>query len=223
MRYVGPRHIVIDGNPAPVPFWVPAPWGEATATIVGGGPSHVAIPAEAYRGRRFIAVNSACRHVRPVATAKDILYFSDNSWSERFEGLIRDWPGIVVTSNRNTKARLGPLVNRLDLTALTAYAGVRSDYVQASSGHTAACLAAMMGAAQLVLIGFEGGYVNGRSHGHTDYVQHDEHAFRERFLPGWTGLAPAFRRLGVKVWNATPQSAVTDFPMVDFPRQDRNE
>lgn len=217
MRYVAPRHIVIDDQPAPVPFWEPDVWGEATAVIVGGGPSHVEVPANAYRAHRLIAVNSACRHVRPIATTKDILYFSDNSWSERFEGLIRDWPGVVVTSNRNTKARLGTLVNRLDLTAVTEYAGASPDYVQASSGHTAACLAAMMGARRLVLIGFEGGYVNGRSHGHNDYTQHDEHAFRERFLPGWTGLAPAFRRLGVEVLNATPHSAVTDFPLIEYP------
>tara|TARA_R110000868_G_scaffold361938_3_gene623965 strand:- start:4240 stop:4902 length:663 start_codon:yes stop_codon:yes gene_type:complete len=216
MRYVGPRRIVIDDNPAPVPFWEPSPWGEATAVIIGGGPSHVAIPADAYRAHRFVAVNSACRHVAPIATANDILYFSDNSWADRFEHLIRTWPGLVVTSNRNTKARLGALVNRLNFTAVIEYAGASPDYVGASSGHTAACLAAMMGATRLVLIGFEGGYVNGRSHGHTDYVQHDEHAFRERFLPGWSGLAPAFLRLGVEVLNATPQSAVTDFPAVDF-------
>jgi hypothetical protein len=216
MRYVAPRHIVIDDQPAPVPFWEPDAWGEATAVIIGGGPSHVDIPADAYRAHRFVAVNSACRHVAPIASGRDILYFSDNSWAERFEHLIRTWPGLVVTSNRNTKARLGTLVNRLNLTAVTEYAGASPDYVQASSGHTAACLAAMMGATRLVLIGFEGGYVNGRSHGHTDYVQHDEHAFRERFLPGWSGLAPAFRRLGVDVLNATPRSAVTDFPTVDF-------
>lgn len=221
MRYVGPRHIVIDDNPAPVPFWTPDAWGAETAVIVGGGPSHVAIEPDRYRPFRLIAVNSACRHVRSVATERDILYFADNSWADRFEGLIRDWPGIVVTSNRNTKARLGSLVNRLDFDAVMSHMQAMPDYVGASSGHTAACLAAMMGASQIVLIGFEGGYVNGRSHGHTDYVQHDEHAFRERFLPGWTGLAPAFRRLSVKVWNATPQSAVTDFPMVDFPRQDQ--
>jgi len=216
MRYVAPRHIVIDDQPAPVPFWEPDAWGEATAVIIGGGPSHVDIPAGAYRAHRFIAINSACRHVSQVATGRDILYFSDNSWAERFEHLIRTWPGLVVTSNRNTKARLGTLVNRLSFDAVTTHMQAMSDYVGASSGHTAACLAAMMGATRLVLIGFEGGYVNGRSHGHIDYVQHDEHAFRERFLPGWSGLAPAFRRLGVDVLNATPRSAVIDFPTVDF-------
>lgn len=216
MRYVAPRHIVIDDQPTPVPFWVPDVWGEATAVIVGGGPSHTEVPVEAYRGRRFIAVNSACRHVRPVATDRDILYFADNSWSERFEDVIRAWPGMVATSNRHTKARMGAVVNRLDFDAVVQFMQAGPDYVGASSGHTAACLAAMMGAARLVLIGFEGGYVNGRSHGHTDYVQHDEHAFRERFLPGWTGLAPAFKRLGVDVFNATQQSAVTEFPTVEF-------
>ena len=214
MRYVAPRHIVIDDNPTPVPFWQPGPWGDVAAVIVGGGPSHVDVPPAVYRPYRLVAVNSSARHVLPVAKPEDILYFSDNSWSERFERLIRDWPGLVVTSNRNTKARLGHLVNRLNLVELTEWTKCSPDFVQASSGHTAACLAAFMGARQITLIGVEGGYVNGRSHGHTDYVQHDEHAFRERFLPGWTGLAPVFTRLGVRVFNATPVTAIREFPAV---------
>lgn len=73
-----------------------------------------------------------------------------------------------------------------------------------------------MGAARIVLVAFEGRAIDGRTHGHGDYSMADHGSFRERFLPGWTGLAPAFERLGVEVLNATPRSAVTDFPFVDF-------
>lgn len=216
MRYVAERHIVIDDRPAPVPFWDMPAWGDRPALILGGGPSHVDVPILAMRRFRLIVVNSACRHAETMARPDDILYFADNSWSERFPHLIRSWPGLVVTSNRGTKARFGPLVHRLDFDALTASIGVLPDFVGASSGHTAACLSAVMGARRVVLSGFEGRSVGGRSHGHSDYTQADPHAFRDRFIPGWSGLAPAFARMGVEVLNATPHSLITDFPTVSM-------
>lgn len=217
MRYVGPRHIVIDEAPAPVPFWEPDRSFEGlTVTLIGGGPSHADIDLEVLRGNRFIAINSGCRKVRPIATAEDLLYFSDNSWNERRPELALDWPGPVVTANRNAKARLGDAVRRVDVNAMCERLQAFPDHALASSGHGAACLAIAMGAKRLVLIGFEGQIIGGRSHGHDDYVQHDIPAYAERFVPGWTGLAPVFRRFGIEVVNATPISAITEFPRLSL-------
>lgn len=217
MRYVGERRIVIDDAPTPCPLWLPDRSFEGqSVVIVGGGPSHGRMDIEALRGHSFIVANSGCRKVRPVATASDILYFSDNSWAENRPAPIADWPGVVVTSNRNAKARLGDRVRYIDITALTERMRCAPDHVQASSGHTAACLAVDMGASRLVLIGFEARSIDGRTHGHGDYSQHDLAAFDERFVPGWEGLAPRFAELGVEVLNATPASAVTCFPTAEF-------
>lgn len=217
MRYVGDRHIVIDDRPAPSPIWEPGrEFDGQTVVIVGGGPSHARVDLDLLRGRRLIAVNSSCRRVCPIATADDILCFSDNSWAERFPDLIGDWPGRVVTCNRRSQAWLGQSVRRIDILDLTARIGVMSDHVQASSGHIATCLAAIMGARLVVLVGFEAQTVDGRSHGHSDYTQQDIPAYTERFQPGWHGLAPAFARMGVEVLNATPKSAITAFPMVEL-------
>jgi hypothetical protein len=215
-RYVGPREIVIDDNPAPVPFWAPdRSFQGRTVLLVGGGPSHVAFDLAQLEDVPFIAINSGCRHVRPMATADDILYFTDNSWAENRPELLRDWPGPVVTVNRNAKARLGAEVRRLDLDALTQTFQVRSDYVQASSGHIAACLATIMGARRIVLIGFECLQLDGRTHGHQDYSQDDPVSVYEQcFIPGWRALAPALERMGVEVVNATPISAIDVFPMM---------
>lgn len=217
IRYVGPRQIVIDGQPTPVPFWTPERLFEGRAVaIIGGGPSLADLDLDTLRGHPFIAVNSSCRTVSPIATSADILFFHDNSWNENRPQLAEDWPGRVVTSNRNAKARLGDKVCRLDMSVVAERIGALPDHVGASSGHTATCLAAMMGANPIVLIGFEGQAVAGRTHGHDDYYQHDLAAFRERFLPGWAGLAPAFARHGVRIINATPNSAVTEFPFANL-------
>lgn len=217
MRYVGPRHIVIDDRPAPAPFWIPdRAFAGLTVTIVGGGPSHARFDLDLLRWRRFIAVNSACRRLRDIATGADPLFFHDNSWAENRPELIADWPGPVMTSNRHAKARLGDRVQYIDMTALTEHMAALPDHVGASSGHTAACLAALMGARRIVLIGFECRAVDGRTHGHGDYSHHDIGVYAEQFLPGWRGLAPAFDRLGVEIVNATPGSAIEEFPVAEL-------
>lgn len=224
VRYVGPRQIVVDRDPAPVSFWEPdLAFSGLAVTIIGGGPSHADFDLALLRGRRFIAVNSACRRVRTIATERDLLFHHDNSWSENRPELVEDWPGPVVTSNRNTKARLGDLVRRIDMDELTRRFGVLPDRIGASSGHTAACLAAVMGAARVVLVGFECAAPGGRTHGHGDYTHHDTGIYAGQFLPGWSALAPAFDRLGVEVINATPGSAITDFPFADLGEALRGE
>lgn len=212
MRYVGPREVVIDNAPTPTPHWAPTrDFEEQTVAVIGGGPSLGTFDLSALCGKRFIVVNSGCRRLGKVATKDDILYFTDNSWSENRPGLVEKWPGIVVVANRHTKARLGDKVRYIDVTALTARMGVRPDYAQASSAHIGACLAADMGASKICLIGVECCSVSGRTHGHGDYVTQDTFLFESRFIPGWNGLAPAFTRLGVDVVNCTPDSAVTCF------------
>lgn len=217
MRYVGPRHIVIDDAPTPVPFWEPdRSFDGQTVVIIGGGPSLATFDLAGLYGLRFIVVNSGCRRLMPVATKDDILYFTDNSWHENRPELASDWPGPVICANRHVKARMGDAVRYIDVRDLTVRIGALPDFVQASSGHIAASLAVIMGAKRLVLMAFEGQAVNGQTHGHGDYTQTDVSAFTERFLPGWQGLARAFERMGVEVLNATPNSAVDCFPHVEW-------
>lgn len=216
MRYVGPRHVVIDDRPSPTPFWVPGQsFAGETVAVVGSGPSLSSFDLSVLKGHRFVVANSGCRRLRAVATGADILYFTDNAWNENRPALAEEWPGPVVTANRNAKARLGDRVRYIDVLALTAEMGAMPDHVQASTGHIAACLASIMGAARIVLIAFEcKADALGRTHGHADYNQHDLSVFEERFLPGWRGLAQAFARKGIEVVNATPRSAIAVFPSV---------
>ena len=212
IRYIGPRHIIRDNvNPVPVPFWeFNRIYQDKTIVIIGGGPSHIDIDLNLLHNINFCTVNSSCRKVKEIVKEEDILYFTDNSWSERFEDLVREWKGLVVTSNRNTKARLGNLVNRIDIVKLTEFMEIKSDYVQASSGHSAACLAVMLGAKRLCLVGFECQEIEGRTHGHDDYRQSDLNTFK-RFLKGWTALKIGFEDKGIEVFNCTTNSRIEEF------------
>ncbi len=219
MRYVGPRHFHIDANaPPPVAWaWTPESAGQVV-TIVGNGPSLAAVSPEALRGHRHVAINSACRWAAPIATAADFLYFADNSWNENHPALAEAWPGVVVTCNRYAAARLAQRARLLDVTALSIAAQGNPDHLHASSAHTAAVLAAAMGAARVVLLGMDGRIVAGRSHWHDDYQSLDPSPYADRFIPGWLGVAAVVEAMGVEIVNATPNSAVVGIPFLPLPK-----
>ena len=217
VRYIGPREIFIESEPKLVNFWdYGKEFDNELVVVIGGGPSHRDLDLNLLSNVNFLVVNSACRKVEKIAKKKDILYFSDNSWNENFPNLADNWKGRVVTSNRHAKARMGDRVNRIDISKLTEFMQVKSDYVQASSGHTAVCLAIHMGAKVVVLIGFEACAVNGKTHGHDDYQQIRTSVYEERFIPGWRGLRERFEELRVEVINSTPESKIKDFKFIDF-------
>lgn len=215
MRYVGPRHFHVDARDPPPAHWA---WGQDFAgqvvTIIGNGPSLAAVSPEALRGHRHIAINSACRWAAPIATAEDVLYFADNSWNENHPALAAAWRGVVVTCNRYAAARLAPRARLLDVTALSVAAAGNPDHLHASSAHTAAVLAAAMGAARVVLLGMDGRSVAGRSHWHGDYRSDDSSVYADRFIPGWLGVGHVVDAMGVEIVNATPDSAVVGIPFV---------
>jgi hypothetical protein len=199
------------------PFWEPdQSFAGLTVTVVGGGPSHTDFHPKLLRDHRLIAVNSSCRHVRPVATEHDFLFFLDHSWAQTRADLIADWPGPAVTTSRLTKIQLGNDVRRIDANDLSRRLNIKPDAFAASSGHAAACLAAIMGAARILLIGFECWAPKGRSHGHGDYKHRNTEIYARRFLPAWTAVASALNRFGVEIVNTTPGSAIPDFPRADL-------
>lgn len=195
---------------------IPARFRGLTVAIIGGGPSHADLDLALLKGRRFIAVNSACRKVSPIATAADLLFFHDDVWAETYPELVRDWPGLVVTTNAAAKARFGDRVWHIDTAVLAQQFGASHYHLGVSSGHAASALAVLMGAKRLLLAGFECRSIDGRTHGHDDYRQPELAAFANRFLPAWHALAPVFHEHGVEVLNVTPGSALTDFPVVDL-------
>lgn len=92
-----------------------------------------------------------------------------------------------------------------------------------STGHSAISLAIAMGASTVVLIGYDMRVVRGREHCHSDYGREDYIGgrrdltmYEKEFLPGFWGWNEAALGSGVRVLNATPGSAITEFPFADL-------
>ncbi len=184
---------------------IPPLFDGATVFVVGGGPSLRGFDWSRLAGRSVIAINQAAE-VLPQAA---LLLFSDVGWLERNRALVEGFAGHVVTTSMVAKALLP---SRLHLIGLSVAPGALP---ARSSGPIAVALAIAMGAVRVVLLGFDLRFVDGRSHWHDAHrAEHDQ--VYARMLEEWRGWGDAARVEGVEVLNATPGSALEEFPMIDL-------
>jgi hypothetical protein len=202
-------------------YWNPIPlFKGATVFCLASGPSLTRAVADRLRdaGARAIVVNSSCA----LAPWADVLYFTDSGWYEPRRELVANWTGAVVSMSRTAKRELPDKVNRVegqgDPMGPPSFARGRSVIQQGrSSGHTAVSLAIAMGAARVVLVGYDMRVVDGREHHHAEYSgARDLDQYAREFVPAFNGWRAAAEAVGAEIVNATPGSAVTEFPFVDL-------
>lgn len=213
-----------------------------TVFCLASGPSLNQADVDKLKGRRVIAVNSSCR----LAPWADVLFFTDNGWYEQRKDLVRDWMGLVVSMSRQAKRELDdpavrapgapPRVLRVKgcgdpdaqprqrppsggLPKVPGFPPVGSPEIQQgrNSGATAVSLAIAMGAACVVLLGYDCRVVNGREHFHDEYKgPRDLGLYQNEFLRAFNGWREAAAASGVVILNATHGSAITEFPFVNL-------
>lgn len=199
-------------------FWKPEPiWRGEMAFLLGSGPSLTAEIAAKLCGRHVIAVNSSAS----LAPWAEVLFFTDASWWEPRQDLVANWPGLVISLSRHAKRGMPDKVKRIHGETRCDFAPVGSETVRQgrSSGHTAIGLAVALGATTIVLMGYDMRVVDGREHFHDEYrgaPGRDLALYANQFLPGFKGWNAAALKAGVEIINATPNSALTEFPMADL-------
>ncbi len=204
--------------PREAEFWRPQPlWAGETAFLLAGGPSLADFDVARLRDRRVIAINSSCHRVLAAGIADPVLFFTDANWYEAHTDLIADWPGMVFTVSRTAKGRMPDKLHRVDLDARDDFKPDWPTLKQGrSSGHTAISLAAALGARRHVLLGYDMRIVDGRSHHHDEYKETDPNLYARDFLAAFAGWQAAAERAGIEILNATPGSALKEFPAVDI-------
>lgn len=215
-------------------YWPVEPlFAGQTVFCMASGPSLTGEVADQVRGRPTIAVNSSCS----VAPWASVLYFTDSSWYEPRRQLVADWAGLVVSMSRTAKRELPDKVRRIrtfgdpDLQGEFPPAGSGLVRQGRSSGHTAISLAIAMGAFQIVLLGYDCRVVGGVEHCHDEYLVggrrdyatekedprwNNKREYSTIFLRGYDGWMAAAMRAGAAILNATPGSAIQEFPFVDL-------
>lgn len=183
---------------------VPRLWPNETVVCVGTGPSLTQADVDLCRERaRVIVVNDAYR----LAPWAEVLYAADDKWwawhkgAPDFAGLKytiaptrRAWPGLVAL--RNT----GPHGLERDPS------GLRTGF---NSGYQAINLAVHLGAARVVLLGYD-------MTGDHYFGSHPDKT-RPPFVPclkAFATLRDPLAEAGVTVVNATRRTALTTFPCI---------
>lgn len=199
---------------------VPKIWDDEECFILGGGPSLSIVPFDQLSGKRVIAVNQAY-----TTGHWDALFFGDAGseakpgWFEHNEQALLDWGGLVVTKRHQYANRSWVRVAKCDSRdGLSDTPGVLN--WNRSSGACAITLAIALGARRVILLGFDGKLVNGRQNFHDEYAKWKLTKPTERhysivYRLGFSAIAKALPKRGIEVVNATPNSALDMFPIVD--------
>ena len=193
-------------------FWkIPKIWMNDTVYILGGGPSLNDTNLDLIHDRHVIGVNNAYLHGSWV----DICWFGDCRWYQWHKEGLRDYPGLVVTccTTLAGSTKRVKVVTRGDPRGIDR----RPDRVSwnRNSGASAINFAYHLGAKRIVLLGYDMRRVNDRTNWHEDHPCPQKNPY-PMFLKVFPEIKRDADKLGLEILNATPDSALTVFPMVDF-------
>mgnify|MGYP000850353151 FL=1 len=180
---------------------------------------------------KAIVVNSSCR----LAPWADVLYFTDNGWYEQRRELVANWPGLVVSMSRLAKRELPAKVKRVKgcgdpswpprlpgMPKRLGFPEPGGPYLHQgrNSGNTAVSLAIAMGAARVLMVGYDCQIVGGREHHHDEYKgPRDTTIYDLEFRHAFNGWNEAALNSGVTILNCTPGSAIAEFPFADLDQE----
>ncbi len=190
-------------------------WKHKTAVVIASGPSLTDEQCNAARATGFdtIVVNATFKR----APWANILYAGDFLFLKSYMAeIVRVFPGKVWTQDSSAAARW-PRLNRMK-GANRDGLGRSMIHLNGNSGVQALNLAYLFGSRRIILLGFDMKLgPNGERHHHADHphpmVQNQTF---EEWLHKLNKVARDLEAEKCEVLNATPGSAMTCFPQVDW-------
>lgn len=208
----------------------PEMWADQTVYIIGGGASVLKTPLHPIHDRCVLGVNNAFT----LGPWVDVTFFGDQAWWERECLALLRHPGLIVTC---LPGKIFADMKRVkQLTRNNSLLGIHTktqDQIRwnQNSGAASINLAILLGAAKVVLLGFD--FKTDRKHGlregHNWHDFHNQKAapaqdiYETKFLKGFKCIARDLEKLNnggwhrkVEILNATPGSALDVFPRVSL-------
>lgn len=197
-------------------YWVaprlPRLWEGSTVFILGGGPSLSQVDLKLLEGQRVIGVNDAYK-LGPVV---DAVIFNDAEWFKAHRQGLKGFGGMKFSTNGMTRKVDGINCLYPRLSGITLDEGCCA--LNKSSGGAAMNLAVILGAAQIVLLGFDmhapdpkqpNWHNNNIAVGVKGALDPKTYEIYRNAIA--RDIVPAMKRLKVKVINATPGSELKCF------------
>lgn len=193
---------------------VPKLWEGRTVYLLGGGPSLNNIDLERLKGERVIAINNAYMESR--APWAPVLYFMDWGWYNLHKSKLIKWPGLKVTVTEKCINEPGIRViswrHRLGLDPDPSYMTRGTN-----AGFGAISLAAKLGGVKIILLGFDMRMVDGQHNYHKGEHKRtvNDKIYENNFIKPFKSLLKPMKEWDIEIINATPNSALPYFPIVD--------
>lgn len=209
----------------PKVWTIPPMWAGRTAYILGGGPSLLGLDLcqgleGLLKGKRVIGVNTAFKFGPWV----DICWFGDGKWFDWNYKELAEYPGLKVTCNPNFLTEKKYFGHGILVVGRGKSNGIetKKGYIawNRSSGASAINFAYHLGSRRAVLLGFDM-HSNGKNHNwHKEHkgpsLNNPDFNPYSRFLKPFTQIKEEANALGMEILNATVESALTAFPMVNI-------
>lgn len=182
------------------------------AYILGGGRSLPVDMVPRLQGRGFvIAVNNAYQ----IAPFAQMIYWADRPWFEEHHMRLVDHPAEFKVTRCEPHIRHNVKNVRLVEWDKDAWLSTRTSYVAGmDSGTNALNIAYLLGARQIVLLGFDMSPVGHWHEGHSKKsAPPPDDIYRTRYVPVLNVMANKLKQDGVEVVNASPGSYLQCFPI----------
>ncbi len=197
-------------------FWrAPKIWDRATCYILGGGPGLNNVDIERLRGQHVIAVN----HAFQLAPFADAMFFNDKAFYMNHSTQLLDFAGMKVTTCKAEPVFSAPGIRVLHRE--NSPHGISRDpgflTWNTSSGACAIGLAVHFGARKIILMGYDMRRIGSFCNWHEEQAGVPAPKAKDpykRFLVPFPHIARDLKGLNIVCVNATPDSALTEFPIV---------
>lgn len=188
-------------------------WPNSTVFIIGGGPSILDQDLSPLESKHVLGVNNAV--YLPIV---DVLFFGDAKWYWWNVRAVREFQGPKYTLNKGVKWGW-PSVEQEPVTVLRFK--FKHLYIKdpgwigwnKSSGAAAINVAVHLGAKRIVLLGYDM-----RNDGRKNWMPHEWESTKqnpyENMREGFRFIKKSADRFSIEILNATPGSALSDFPKV---------
>lgn len=201
----------------PKQFGIPE---DIVSSVVAGRerPSVYSPYLAALHDRHTIAVNNAYM----IGDWMDALFFGDCAWYVQHRIALERWPKLKVTCCQRFAAYPESQANGLKYLGKdkTKSLGISTNPTtvcwNSNSGSAAISLAAHLGAKRIILLGFDMIMDRGKTHWHAPHspIKRNFTPPYVKHLKGFPQIAEDAKLLGIEILNASPISAIKDFPKV---------
>lgn len=182
--------------------------------IIAGGPSLDNFDFSKLKGNICIALNSAYKNIEQYLSA---IFWTDNDWASAHYDKLMNFKGYKFQSHSSggqyIKLNVKGFADSTVLHKIKDF-GFTTDVNCVCGNNSGAQIlnfVANLKPHKIILLGYDMGFSNGKTHWHGGYIVSDASVYNNLFIPSINSMAPFIEKLGIDVINCNLDSKLNCF------------